>query len=88
MGKVIIDLTVQNHLGVMSHIAGLFSRRAYNLEGILCSKLKDEKKSIHFSTYSNEYHSISSDYFAHIFLSTKKDKRFLYCKQWFSFRNQ
>ena len=33
---VLIELTVNNHPGVMSHICGLFSRRAYNLEKILC----------------------------------------------------
>jgi acetolactate synthase-1/3 small subunit len=32
---ILIELTVSNHPGVMSHICGLFSRRAYNLEKIL-----------------------------------------------------
>jgi acetolactate synthase-1/3 small subunit len=32
----IIELEVRNHPGVMSHITGLFSRRGFNLEGILC----------------------------------------------------
>jgi acetolactate synthase-1/3 small subunit len=32
----ILDLRVRNHPGVMSHITGLFSRRAFNLEAILC----------------------------------------------------
>ena len=27
---------MKNHPGVMSHVCGLFSRRAYNVEGILC----------------------------------------------------
>lgn len=35
----VLELTVRNHPGVMSHICGLFSRRAYNLEGILCMPL-------------------------------------------------
>ena len=30
-----IELTVRNHAGVMSHVCGLFSRRAFNLEAIL-----------------------------------------------------
>ena len=34
--RILIELTVSNHPGVMSHICGLFSRRAYNLEKILC----------------------------------------------------
>jgi acetolactate synthase-1/3 small subunit len=29
-------LRVRNHPGVMSHITGLFARRAFNLEAILC----------------------------------------------------
>jgi len=32
----VLELNVNNHTGVMSHVAGLFSRRAYNIEGILC----------------------------------------------------
>ena len=35
----VIQLVVNNHPGVMSHIVGLFSRRAYNLDGILCAKI-------------------------------------------------
>jgi len=37
--NTIIELTVKNHPGAMSHITGLFSRRAFNLEGILCAPL-------------------------------------------------
>ena len=40
-----IELTVQNHPGVMSHITGLFSRRGFNLEGILCGPIEDGTKS-------------------------------------------
>lgn len=32
----ILQLEVNNHPGVMSHICGLFARRAYNLEAIAC----------------------------------------------------
>ena len=32
----VLELDVNNHAGVMSHVVGLFSRRAYNVEGILC----------------------------------------------------
>lgn len=38
-GEKVISLIVKNHPGVMYHITGLFSRRAYNLEGILCGQL-------------------------------------------------
>ena len=43
--NTIIELTVQNHAGVMSHITGLFSRRGYNLEGILCGRIGDGTQS-------------------------------------------
>ena len=32
----VLELRVHNHPGVMSHITGLFARRAFNLEAILC----------------------------------------------------
>jgi acetolactate synthase-1/3 small subunit len=32
----VLEIAVNNHPGVMSHVVGLFSRRAYNVEGILC----------------------------------------------------
>jgi acetolactate synthase-1/3 small subunit len=37
----VLELTVVNHPGVMSHICGLFARRAFNMEGILCLPLGD-----------------------------------------------
>lgn len=36
LSRTVLELDVNNHAGVMSHIVGLFSRRAYNVEGILC----------------------------------------------------
>ncbi|MBS0848691.1 acetolactate synthase small subunit [Citrobacter sp. JGM124] len=42
---VILELTVRNHPGVMSHICGLFARRAFNVEGILCLPLTDGQQS-------------------------------------------
>ena len=35
----ILELTVKNHPGTMVHVANLFARRAFNLEGILCGPL-------------------------------------------------
>ena len=32
-----LRLTVNNHPGVMTHVCGLFARRAFNVEGILCT---------------------------------------------------
>lgn len=40
----ILKLTVNNHPGVMSHVCGLFARRAYNLEGIMVRPVRDNKK--------------------------------------------
>lgn len=34
--KAVLELNVNNHPGVMSHVCGLFARRAYNVEGIAC----------------------------------------------------
>ena len=33
---VILELTGRNHPGVLTHVCGLFARRAFNVEGILC----------------------------------------------------
>ncbi|WP_127959731.1 acetolactate synthase small subunit [Serratia microhaemolytica] len=38
--QVILELAVRNHPGVMTHVCGLFARRAFNVEGILCMPLK------------------------------------------------
>ena len=32
----VIELLVRDHPGVMSHITGLFARRAFNLDAIVC----------------------------------------------------
>ena len=34
--RTVLDVLVKNHPGVMSHVSGLFSRRAFNVEAILC----------------------------------------------------
>jgi acetolactate synthase-1/3 small subunit len=38
----VIELRVRNHPGVMSHITGLFARRAFNLEAILCAPCRGD----------------------------------------------
>jgi acetolactate synthase I/III small subunit len=43
--RAVLELEVNNHPGVMSHIVGLFSRRAYNVEGILCMPVGDGSRS-------------------------------------------
>ena len=41
----VLELDVTYHAGVMSPVVGLFSRRAYNVEGILCMPVGDGSKS-------------------------------------------
>jgi len=41
----VLELTVQDHPGVMSHVCGLFSRRAFNVDGILCMPIGDASRS-------------------------------------------
>ena len=41
VARTVLELEVNNHAGVMSHVVGLFSRRAYNVEGILCMPVGD-----------------------------------------------
>jgi acetolactate synthase-1/3 small subunit len=42
----VLRLTVRNHPGVMSHVSGLFARRAFNVEGILCMPIGDGTQSV------------------------------------------
>lgn len=41
----VLELIVDNHPGVLSHICGLFSRRVFNMEGILCMPSGDGRTS-------------------------------------------
>jgi acetolactate synthase I/III small subunit len=43
---VVLRLVVRNHPGVMSHVCGLFARRAFNVEGILCVPVGDGARSV------------------------------------------
>lgn len=43
--KVVLELDVNNHPGVMSHICNLFARRAFNMEGILCMPVANGDRS-------------------------------------------
>ena len=43
--RSVLELTVNNHPGVMSHVSGLFARRAYNVECILCLPIEDGSRS-------------------------------------------
>ena len=41
----ILRLRVRNHFGVMTHVCSLFSRRAFNLDAIICLPMGDGAKS-------------------------------------------
>lgn len=43
--RSVLELKVRNHPGVMSHVCGLFARRAYNVEGIICLPMEDRRYS-------------------------------------------
>ncbi|MCI4068629.1 acetolactate synthase small subunit [Dickeya dianthicola] len=43
--QVTLELSVRNHPGVMSHVCGLFARRAFNVEGIMCMPLPGNEQS-------------------------------------------
>jgi acetolactate synthase-1/3 small subunit len=40
-----LRLLVRNHAGVMSHICGLFARRCFNVDGIVCVPVGDRSRS-------------------------------------------
>jgi len=44
--RPVLRLLVRNHPGVMSHVCGLFARRAFNMEAILCLPVEDGEKSV------------------------------------------
>lgn len=43
--KVVLEIAVRNHPGVMTHVCGLFARRAFNVEGILCMPVGNGQQS-------------------------------------------
>lgn len=45
LSRAVLEIDVKNHPGVMSHVIGLFSRRTYNVEGILCLPVGDGRQS-------------------------------------------
>lgn len=43
--NTVLQLTVANHPGVLAHVAGLFARRAFNMDGVLCHPIGDGSRS-------------------------------------------
>ncbi|MGO8694758.1 MAG: acetolactate synthase small subunit [Rectinemataceae bacterium] len=41
MERYVLSALVQNHAGVLSHVAGLFSRRGYNIESLTVGETTD-----------------------------------------------
>lgn len=51
---VVLELRVRNHPGTMSHITGLFARRAFNLEAIACAPMDDGRTSVVLLLVTND----------------------------------
>lgn len=45
---MILELHVRNHPGALSHITGLFARRAFNLDAIFCVPERERDQSVIF----------------------------------------
>ena len=45
MGRIVLSLLVDNTSGVLSRVAGLFSRRGYNIESLTVGVTADERYS-------------------------------------------
>jgi acetolactate synthase I/III small subunit len=43
--SAVIELTLKNHPGALSHVIGLFARRAFNLDAIFCVPMDDGRTS-------------------------------------------
>jgi len=41
--RTVLRLLVRNHPGVLSHVSGLFARRGFNVEGVLCVPVDDSR---------------------------------------------
>ncbi|MED5579567.1 MAG: acetolactate synthase small subunit [Nitrospinota bacterium] len=41
--RQVFSILVNNHPGVLSHVAGLFTRRSYNIESIVAAPTVDKK---------------------------------------------
>lgn len=52
--NTVVKLMVRNHPGAMSHITGLFSRRGFNLEGILCAPVDGGEDSAMYLLVKND----------------------------------
>jgi acetolactate synthase I/III small subunit len=52
--NTIVKLMVKNHPGAMSHITGLFSRRGFSLEGILCAPVNGGEESAMYLLVRND----------------------------------
>ncbi len=43
MQKHVLSLLVENHAGVLSRVAGLFSRRGYNIDSLSVGETENER---------------------------------------------
>ncbi len=54
MNTTLLELIVRNHPGTMSHVTGLFARRGFNLDAILCVPQADTSTSRMLLLVANE----------------------------------
>jgi acetolactate synthase-1/3 small subunit len=43
--RAVLEVTVRNHPGALSHVCGLFARRGFNVDGVACLPLADRTRS-------------------------------------------
>jgi acetolactate synthase-1/3 small subunit len=58
MSRHIISLLVENHAGVLSRIAGLFSRRGYNIDSLSVGETEDKRISRMTITVTGDEHML------------------------------
>ena len=54
--KHILSITVNNSSGVLSHVAGLFTRRGYNIDSLSVGETQDSTKSVITLVVNEETH--------------------------------
>lgn len=46
--SLVLELHLRNHPGALSHVTGLFARRAFNLDALFCVPEPDRERSVIF----------------------------------------
>ena len=56
--QAVLELTVNNHPGVMSHVCGLFSRRAFNVDGIVWLRVQEGERLAQVESQLHKLHDV------------------------------